>query len=97
MGDHPLAGAGAGGFFVEWRKLDDRVDQASDAHSLYLETAAELGLVGLGLLAAFLGGVVICCVRLWRRDPAAAAGLAAGLSRPGQSTRAWTGTGRCRR
>ena len=27
-----------------------------DAHSLYLETAAELGLVGLALLAAFLGG-----------------------------------------
>jgi hypothetical protein len=78
VGEHPLAGAGSGAFFVNWRRLDDRVDQASDAHSLYLETAAELGLVGLALLAAFLAGVVACCVRLGRDDPAALAGLAAG-------------------
>ncbi len=78
VGERPLAGRGSGAFFVEWRKVDDRVDQAADAHSLYLETAAELGLVGLALLITFLAGVVMCCVRLGREDPAAAAGLAGG-------------------
>ena len=78
VGDDPLAGAGAGAFVVEWRKIDDRVDQAADAHSLYLETAAELGLAGLALLLVFFGGVVMCGVRLGRGDPAAVAGLAAG-------------------
>ena len=50
--DHPLAGVGSGGFRVEWRRERDVLDPARDAHSLYLETAAELGLVGLLLLGA---------------------------------------------
>jgi O-antigen ligase len=46
---HPIAGSGAGTFVREWyahRRI--RVD-VQDAHSLYLETLAELGLVGLAL------------------------------------------------
>jgi hypothetical protein len=78
--DHPLIGLGSGGFLVEWRKERDRVDESADAHSLYLETAAELGLVGLGALLLFLGGVVAATARLYRRDRAAATGLAAGLA-----------------
>jgi hypothetical protein len=72
--DHPLRGTGASAFRVAWlehRKIDDVV---RDAHSLYLETAAELGLVGLALLAAFLAGTVAAARRLWRRAPALAAG-----------------------
>src|SRR5919199_3670639 len=56
VGRHPLRGIGAGGFGVAWlehRTIDERVQ---DAHSLYVETAAELGLVGLAVLAVFLGG-----------------------------------------
>jgi len=34
-----------------------------DAHSLYLETAAELGLVGLLALALFLGGIAAAARR----------------------------------
>jgi O-antigen ligase len=78
--DHPLEGLGSGGFQAEWLKTDDRVDASGDAHSLYLETAAELGVVGLALLLLFLGGVATALVRLYRRDAAAATGVAAGLA-----------------
>ncbi|MEA2364200.1 MAG: hypothetical protein QOD71_3345 [Thermoleophilaceae bacterium] len=78
--DHPLAGLGSGGFYVEWLKERDRVDRSGDAHSLYLETAAELGVVGFALLVLFLGGVIAALVKLYRIDPGAAAGLAGGLA-----------------
>jgi hypothetical protein len=52
--DHPVLGAGAGTFDRFW--LADRKATliAHDAHNLYLETLAELGPVGLGILAVFL-------------------------------------------
>jgi O-Antigen ligase len=78
--DRPLTGLGSGGFLVEWRKRRDRVDQSGDAHSLYFETAAELGIVGLAMLMMFVGGVGAAVVRLHRRDPAVATGLAAALA-----------------
>ncbi len=59
--DHPVAGTGAGTFESYWyeHRRAGTVD-ARDAHSLYLETLGELGVVGLvlliGMLAApFLG------------------------------------------
>jgi O-antigen ligase len=51
-----------------------------DAHSLELETAAELGIVGLALLALMLGGVVAGAVVALRRTPAAAIGPVAALT-----------------
>ena len=78
--DHPIEGLGSGGFQAEWLKTSDRVDASGDAHSLYLETAAELGVVGLAPLLLFLGGVAAALVRLYRRDAAAATGVAAGLA-----------------
>jgi hypothetical protein len=58
--DHPLLGSGAGTFALAW--LQDRpVPQpVQDSHSLYLETLAELGPLGLvfllvALVAPFLG------------------------------------------
>jgi hypothetical protein len=78
--ENPLTGAGSGGFAVEWLKNPDRPDAARDAHSLYLETAAELGLVGLTLLLLFLGGVAAAGIRLYRLDPRAAAGPVAALA-----------------
>ena len=44
--EHPLRGIGTGSFRVEWLLRRDRDESVRDAHSLYLETAAELGLVG---------------------------------------------------
>ena len=81
--EHPIAGIGSGGFQVEWLKVYQRFDASGDAHSLYLETAAELGVVGVAALLLFLGGIATAVLRLYRVDPGAATGLAAGLA-------AWT-------
>lgn len=80
FGDAPLRGHGSGSFSVLW--LHDRTvaESVRDAHSLELETAAELGIVGLALLAGLLGGVAACAVRALRGDGAAAAGPVAALA-----------------
>ena len=75
----PLVGTGSGGFAVEWRRQQDRPEPAVDAHSLYVETLSELGLVGAVLLLAFMAGVVWATARLHRREPALVAGPAAAL------------------
>jgi UDP-GlcNAc:undecaprenyl-phosphate GlcNAc-1-phosphate transferase len=53
----PLAGLGAGNYtrdyFVERRTLED----VTQPHSIELQTLAELGLLGVAALLAFLGGV----------------------------------------
>jgi hypothetical protein len=53
---HVVHGSGAGTFALAWARsgLVDSRGGALDAHSLYLETLAELGIVGLLLLLAFL-------------------------------------------
>jgi hypothetical protein len=78
--EHPLIGIGSGGFQVEWLKVYERFDASGDAHSLYLETAAELGVVGVAFLLLFLGGVGAAVLQLHRIDPRAGAGVAAGLA-----------------
>jgi hypothetical protein len=75
--DHPLAGAGPGAFAVEWlrrRTIDERV---RNAHSLELETLADLGVVGLALLAAVLVACAVAAAGALRADRALAAGPAA--------------------
>jgi O-antigen ligase len=76
----PLLGVGTAGFRVEWLRERDVREGAVDAHSLYLETAAELGIVGLLLLGAFVVGVAVCARRLTLRDAALAAGPCAALA-----------------
>lgn len=74
--DHPIAGVGAGGFAVAWLRERDIAEPVRDAHSLPIETAAELGLIGLGALALLVVGA-------WRTAAAAgpaAAGATAGLA-----------------
>ena len=53
---HPLLGTGAGTFGLYWARSGKQaaLGGALDAHSLYLETLAELGPVGLFLLALLL-------------------------------------------
>jgi tetratricopeptide (TPR) repeat protein len=52
--EHPVLGNGAGSYEAYW--LEHRRDpgKVRDAHSLYVETFAELGVVGLALLLAAL-------------------------------------------
>ena len=59
-GEAPLAGQGAGAFETEWTQRRRNPDSpAVDAHSLYLETAAELGVVGLLLLVTALVSILV--------------------------------------
>ena len=51
----PLLGSGAGSFRRQWFQHRREPQPARDAHSLYLETLAELGPLGLALLLAALG------------------------------------------
>ena len=62
--------------------LHDRTvpEVVRDAHSLWFETAAELGIVGLALLLALFGGVAWSAAVARRRVPAAVAGPAAALA-----------------
>jgi O-antigen ligase len=78
--DHPLAGTGSAGFRVQWLRERPFAESVHDAHSLYLETAAELGVCGLLALLACCGGLVVGAVRAVRRERAAAAGAAAALA-----------------
>jgi Ca2+/Na+ antiporter len=78
--DHPVRGLGSGGFAVEWLRHRTIPYAARDAHSLYIETLAELGAVGALALAAFLAGIAVCARRAQRLDPGLAAGWIAVVS-----------------
>ena len=77
--DHPLAGEGAGSFGATWLRERDIDERVRNAHSIELETASELGVVGLALLALIIGGVGLTARRLQREDAALAAGPVAVL------------------
>ena len=60
----PLTGRGAGSYEAWWAEHASIAAFVRDAHSLYLETLGELGVVGLALLVAF---IVSCLVAGARR------------------------------
>ena len=70
VSSHPVLGGGAGTYAEFWfqhRRIDETVH---DVHNLYLETLAELGPVGLLLLALVLG-TPLAAMRRARRSPLA--------------------------
>jgi hypothetical protein len=75
----PVRGVGAGGWAVWWVRYRKIEDFAQDAHSLPLQTLAELGLVGVVLLGAFVSGVALAARAAHRAAPAFAAGPMAAL------------------
>ena len=74
--DHPIAGSGAGTFVREWYEHRRIRADVQDAHSLYLETLAELGVIGLGLLLWVLAVPVLAATRI-RGKPFAAGAFGA--------------------
>jgi O-antigen ligase len=77
--DEPIHGVGAGGWAVYWLR-DRKINEfAQDAHSLPLQTLAELGLVGFALLLTFLGGVGWASREARRVSPVLAGGPIAGF------------------
>jgi hypothetical protein len=77
---HPLAGVGASGFASQWLAHRSISEAAHDAHSLEIETFAELGLIGLALLGTMFAGIGLCGRAVQRADPALAAGPGAALT-----------------
>jgi hypothetical protein len=59
---HPILGSGAGSFEQWWLRHRARVLNVKDAHSLFVETAGELGVVGLGLLLLAVAFPVVAAV-----------------------------------
>ncbi|MBE2314495.1 O-antigen ligase family protein [Solirubrobacter sp. CPCC 204708] len=62
----PLAGTGAGTFEFWWSREARDAEFVVDAHSLYLETLAELGLPGLLCVLVLCGGGLYVAVRARR-------------------------------
>jgi hypothetical protein len=79
---HPVLGSGAGSYEQYWLQHRPIPGKVIDAHSLYLETLAELGPVGLAFLLAGLGVPVLAAVAARRRAlvPAAFAAYLAYLA-----------------
>lgn len=75
----PVVGQGGGSYAALWAQRRPTDQTAVNAHSLPLETLAELGLVGLGLLVLALGLILGGLARRCRgRDRGAWAALLAG-------------------
>ena len=75
---HPLDGVGPGSFELYWSR-HGKAGFVRDAHSLYIETAAELGLPGLLALLVALCGLLTAAVQArkrWSRPRELAAGSA---------------------
>ena len=75
----PVRGVGAGGWAVWWLRYRPFGEYAHDAHSLPLQTLAELGLVGLAFLAALIAGVTVSARAAYRAASSRAAGPIAAL------------------
>lgn len=83
--EHPLKGVGAGTFEFWWNVDARDPEFIRDGHSLYLETAAELGVPGLLLLLGLIGGGALIAVAARRgsrtpEETTAAAALAGGAA-----------------
>jgi hypothetical protein len=74
---HPLHGIGAGGYEAYWDQHGSLAVTVRDAHSLFLESMAELGLPGLALILGFLGFAAVSGAR---RGPTRARGGALGAA-----------------
>ncbi len=64
--EHPIAGTGAGTFEILWYERRPSTQTVRDAHSLYVETFNELGIVGITLLGAALLVPLVGAVRARR-------------------------------
>jgi O-antigen ligase len=64
--EHVIDGTGAGTFEYAWYERRPNLEVVRDAHSLYAEVFAELGIVGVGLLVAMLLVPLVASVRARR-------------------------------
>ena len=76
----PLRGIGAGGYASWWAEKGSLRYYIRDAHSLFVEVAAELGLLGLVALLCFLVPAAVRGVSARLRDPRAGPAAAGALA-----------------
>jgi Flp pilus assembly protein TadD len=76
IASNPFLGGGAGSYERFWHRDRRTAYESRNAHNLYLETLAELGPIGLALLAAALGVPFVALPRA-RGRPAITAAIAA--------------------
>jgi O-antigen ligase len=74
--EHPLLGSGAGSFEQYWIQHRPTLVDFRDAHSLYLEVLAELGPLGIALVAATFAAMLTAAIGA-RGDPLAAGAFGA--------------------
>ncbi len=66
LGEEPLRGHGAGTYRFSWDELRHTPQRVLDAHSLYLEAFAELGVVGGLLVLGLVGTILVTGFLAWR-------------------------------
>jgi tetratricopeptide (TPR) repeat protein len=76
--DHPIAGVGVDNFAVDYIRERRSAEQPLYPHSSVLRLFSQTGLVGAGLVFAFLGAALAAAVPALRRSGARSAGAAAG-------------------
>jgi O-Antigen ligase len=88
----PVTGIGAGNYELYWNENGSLPLVVNDAHSLYVETLAELGLVGAALVIAIIVALVIAARRALRGRTIGLAAVAAALVATGLFSAAldWT-------
>ncbi len=67
--EKPLLGIGAGTYRFAWDRHRTIKQPVLDAHSLYLESFAELGVVGGLIVLALVGGLLWTAFAAWRAAP----------------------------
>jgi O-antigen ligase len=70
FGEEPIHGTGAGTYVFSWDQHRSINLPVHDAHSLYLEAFAELGVFGGLLVLALVGTLLWCGFSAWRAAPA---------------------------
>ncbi len=75
--DHPMLGAGADTFETSWLRNRPSAADSTEAHSLYIESLAELGAVGLLLLIVTIMGLIGALAGASAPRPSRAAAIAA--------------------
>ena len=81
FGRHPIKGVGAGTYEFLWNRDPRWTHHVRDAHSLYLEALAELGLPGALLVVIALGALLLSALRVASRHPdPVSAGAGAGCA-----------------
>jgi hypothetical protein len=79
FGEEPVAGHGAGTYQFSWVELRSIATPVHNAHSLYLEAFAELGLIGGLLTLGMVGFLLWTGFAAWRHASGAARELNAAL------------------